>query len=31
MEEREGQRREVQWRTTELSLYIGAEGEGGDW
>jgi hypothetical protein len=22
---------EVRWRTTELSLYIGADGEGGGW
>jgi hypothetical protein len=26
---REGEREEVRWRTAELSLYIGGEGEGG--
>jgi hypothetical protein len=31
MERREGERGEVRWRTAELSLYIGVEGEGGDW
>jgi hypothetical protein len=30
MERREGEREEVRWRTVELSLYIGGEGEGGD-
>jgi hypothetical protein len=29
-ERREGEQEEVQWRMAELSLYIGAEGEGGD-
>jgi hypothetical protein len=27
LERREGERGEVRWRTTELSLYIGVEGE----
>jgi hypothetical protein len=30
MERREGEQGEVSWRTIELSLYIGAEGGGGD-